>query len=133
MRCCSSRPFRTRPRWVRQAFSPICSSSPTSPSSQSDHMTSPTTPTFDLTPPRRPGIDDVGGGAKLDDQSDPPDPVTMPTAADDNQKSFLVVKVCGIVPVLEGSVHFAAGVPAINQAASMAAVVDILTISVVDN
>jgi hypothetical protein len=41
--------------------------------------------------PYRPGINDVGGAAKIDDQNAPPDPVTMPTAAEWNEFSLLLV------------------------------------------
>jgi len=41
--------------------------------------------------PYRPGIDDVGGGQKLNDQNEPPDPITMLDARDFNEMSFLLV------------------------------------------
>jgi hypothetical protein len=53
--------------------------------------------------PYRPGIDDVGGGQKLDDSEFPPDPQTMPTAADFNEMGMLLValgKVTGAALIL---------------------------------
>lgn len=41
--------------------------------------------TFDESPPRRPSIDDLGGGAKVNDEVLPPDPVRNATAEDFNQ------------------------------------------------
>lgn len=42
-------------------------------------MTIPDESTFELDPPRRPGLPDVGGAALVDDDP-PPDPDTMPSA-----------------------------------------------------
>lgn len=61
--------------------------------------------TFDGDPtngivPYRPGVTDVGGCQKLDDQAFPPDDETMPAAADFNQMGMLLValaKVSGLV------------------------------------
>lgn len=84
-------------------------------------MTTPTLPTFDLTPPRRPGLDDVGGGAKVDDSEFPPDPIEMPTADDDNQHQNLLVRYGGVVPIAILSVHYTTGTPAINKVVSCVA------------
>lgn len=46
--------------------------------------------------PYRPGVNDVGGCAKLDDQNYPPDPITMPTAADFNEMGMLLVALCKV-------------------------------------
>jgi hypothetical protein len=59
-------------------------------------MSSPTYLTFDGDAangvlPYRPGVADVGGCQKLDDQAYPPDPTTMPTAADFNQMGMQIV------------------------------------------
>lgn len=48
--------------------------------------------------PFRPGIQDVGGGAKLDDADFTPDPVTMFTAADFNQMGLLLVALGKVTP-----------------------------------
>lgn len=61
-------------------------------------MASPPTLVFDLATPRRPGLDDVGGGAKQNDLRYPPDPKTQVTAEDVNQWSALLQRLAGIVP-----------------------------------
>jgi hypothetical protein len=63
-------------------------------------MSTPTQCVFDLTPPRRPGLDDVGGGAKINDPRPgfQPDPLTMPTAEDENQAENLLVRFGSVVP-----------------------------------
>lgn len=94
-------------------------------------MTTPSTCVFDLTPPRRPGIDDVGGGAKQDDIFFPPDPVEMPTGADDNQHQNLHVRACGIVPAATVTVHFSGSTPSVFlvQALSLAVVSGTFTVT----
>lgn len=96
-------------------------------------MTTPATCTFDIVPPRRPGIDDVGGAQKQDDILFPPDPVEMPTAADDNQHQRLLVAMGEMVAVAMITVRYAAGVPSINKVASPIAAVIAGTFTVVDN
>lgn len=64
-------------------------------------------------PPRRPGIDDVGGAAKEDDQAFPPDPVTMPTANDENQQERILVGLGKMTDTAKVYVKFIAGVPTI--------------------
>src|SRR6266571_4444042 len=63
-------------------------------------MTTPAQCVFDLSPPRRPAITDVGGGAKENDPdpSKAPDPITMPTAEDENQAENLLVRYGSVVP-----------------------------------
>ena len=62
-------------------------------------MPSPATNVFTLTPPRRPTLADVGGGAKLNDTAFPPDPVTMLTAEDVNQFSQLHTSLASVTPL----------------------------------
>lgn len=95
-------------------------------------MTTPATCTFDLTPPRRPGIDDVGGGAKQDDIFFPPDPVEMPTAADDNQHQNLLVRYGAVVPLAVVTVHFTAGTPSVFKVTSVKTAVVPGTFTVTD-
>lgn len=87
-------------------------------------MSTPSYFTFDGDPPnsvapRRPGIDDVGGAAKLDDQQYPPDPQTMPTAADENQAERLLVGYGKVVPAIIISVKFTAGAPVLDAFAAV--------------
>jgi hypothetical protein len=68
-------------------------------------MTIPAVSTFEIVgAPRRPGIADVGGAAFVDDQTDPPDAQTMPSAAMENQGEFLAVAYGMMVPVLRMTV-----------------------------
>ena len=71
-------------------------------------------------PRRRPGVDDVGGFAKEDDQARPPNPLTMLAAADWNQISRLLVGLSKVAPVAVISVAINAGVPTIAFFASVA-------------
>jgi len=62
--------------------------------------------------PRRPGINDVGGGQKQNDQAFLPDP-DMPDADDDNQHQKLLVGLCKTATMAAIYVKFVAGVPSI--------------------
>ena len=57
--------------------------------------------TFDESPPRRPGLDDVGGGQKVNDGGTP-DPIRDPTAEDANQTAKQLVAI-GKVNALNGN------------------------------
>ena len=72
-----------------------------------------TTLTYDESPSRRPTVADLGGGLKEDDQDYPPDPVTMPTAADANQTALLLAAIDAVTPVLSIDVEILAGVPTV--------------------
>lgn len=72
------------------------------------------TVTYDLIPPLRPGIDDVGGGAKVN-ATQPPDPQRGLDAADWNQASKQLVELAAVVPVVVLAIKFTAGVPLIDQ------------------
>lgn len=82
-------------------------------------MATPDTCVFDLPIPRRPGLDDTGGGAKQDDQEYPPDPETMLTANDANQWSHLHVRMGAVIPVAILSVHFTGGTPSVELMTSV--------------
>jgi hypothetical protein len=86
-----------------------------------------------LSPPRRPGIDDVGGGAKINDAEFPPDVQTMPTAEEDNQKSKQVVGIRAVLPVAILDVDFTAGTPSIIRAAVLNDAVVIGDFTLTDN
>lgn len=64
--------------------------------------------TFDETPPRRPSLDDLGGGAKENDDV-APDPVRDPTAEDFNQMSKLLAALGRLMPVALLSVDISSG------------------------
>ena len=61
-------------------------------------MSSSDTLTYDQTPPHRPGIDELGGGAKTNGLPEP-DPVTMLRAEDVNQLSQQAAAVGRVMPV----------------------------------
>ena len=88
--------------------------------------------TFDQTPPRRPTIDDVGGGGKLN-AATPPDPVTMLTAEDVNQLGKLAAAFGRVVPLARISVAFSAGTPSIASVASVCSSVNAATFTLTDN
>lgn len=64
--------------------------------------------TFDESPPRRPSLNDLGGGAKQNDDV-APDPVRDATAEDFNQMSKLLAALGRIMPVAQLSVTITAG------------------------
>ncbi len=78
-----------------------------------------TTFTFDLTPPRRPSLDDLGGAAKQDDAQFPPDPVTMPTAENWNAFARSLEAWGKVVPFLVVQINMIAGVPTLVSAQSV--------------
>lgn len=74
---------------------------------------------FDLTPPRRPSLADLGGAAKQDDARFPPDPVTMATAQNWNFFARFFEGLGKFVPFVAIEVRFAAGAPYIANVQSM--------------
>lgn len=77
-------------------------------------MASSNTLTFDMSPPRRPSLDDMGGAGKENDaNADPPNPVTDPTAPDFNQAAQQAAFFGRVVPVASVSVALVSGAPAI--------------------
>jgi hypothetical protein len=71
-------------------------------------MPTPNQNTFDLTPPRRPAIADLGGGQKVNGINKP-DPVRMPTAEDWNQFGFQIEAANRVLPVLRIVVTYDGG------------------------
>jgi len=63
-------------------------------------VVAPNANTFDLTIPRRPGTNDFNGVAKIDDSSEPPDPQTMPNAAEWNTIEWLILAIGRVMPVV---------------------------------
>jgi hypothetical protein len=65
---------------------------------------SPNANTWDLSPPRRPGLADFNGAAKADDANFTPDPTTMPSAAEYNTMQLLLVALSQMIPSAEVSI-----------------------------
>lgn len=78
-----------------------------------------TTFTFDLTPPRRPSLDDLGGAAKQDDAEFPPDPTTMPTAQNWNAFARSLEAWGKVVPFLVVQIDMLSGTPTLVDAQSV--------------
>jgi len=100
-------------------------------------MTAPDTLTWDLAAadggPRRPSLEDVGGATHEDDAVFPPDPATMPYAAELNQWAMQVAAFGKVVPSLILSVEFAGGAPAVVVASSPRSSVALGDFTVTDN
>jgi len=82
--------------------------------------------------PRRPSLNDMGGATKVN-AVNPPDPVRMPTAPEDNQKQMQAVSVGKVVPVCVVSVHFSGGTPSAAQFTAAGDNITIPTFTVTDN
>lgn len=96
-------------------------------------MATPLDLTFDLVPPRRPGISDVGGAQKEDDLNYPPDPVRMLTGADENQGEKLTVAYGKVVANAKVTVHFSGSTPSVAQASGCGSAVVPSLFTVTDN
>lgn len=77
-------------------------------------MASSNTLTFDQDPPVRPAVSDVGGGAKENSVTRPPNPTTMATAEDFNQISKQIAALGGVAPLAILLVTFSGGDPSIT-------------------
>jgi sugar/nucleoside kinase (ribokinase family) len=75
--------------------------------------------TFDLTPPRRPSLADLGGAAKQDDAAFPPNPLTMPTAENWNHFARALEAWGKVVPFLVVTIHILAGTPTLVSVESV--------------
>lgn len=75
-------------------------------------MSSSSTNTFEQVPPRRPTIDDVGGGGKVN-RTPSPDPVRDATAEDFNQLGRQATSAGSMIPLVRLFVTITAGVPAV--------------------
>lgn len=101
-------------------------------------MTTPTYAVFDGdiangVNPRRPSINDVGGAGKLDHQKYPPDPITMPTAADENQQERLHVGIASVSPVAIVQVTISGGTPTVGLVSAPSTVLVSADFTPIDN
>lgn len=71
-------------------------------------MSSSNTLTYDQTPPHRPSVSELGGGAKVNGLP-PPDPVRMLTAEDCNQTAQQIPSLARVTPVAILQVEQSAG------------------------
>jgi hypothetical protein len=96
-------------------------------------MASPNQSTFDVVPPYRPGAADFNGAAKLDDQANPPDPQTMPNAAEWNTICLLLVAMGKVISSAVITVTVSAGTYSASQISAAGAAVSIGSITVTKN
>jgi len=90
------------------------------------------TRTFDQTPPRRPTIDDVGGGLKTN-RTPAPDPVRDATAEDYNQLGQQGVAAGSMIPLARVFVTISGGVPAVTSVMAPGSAVTTSSFTVTDN
>jgi hypothetical protein len=81
--------------------------------------------TFDLTPPARPSLADLGGAAKRDDARNPPDPVTMACAQNWNFFARELEALGKFVPFLEVVIDLGSGTPALTFVQSARSLLDL--------
>lgn len=90
------------------------------------------TRTFDQTPPRRPTIDDVGGGLKSN-RTPAPDPVRDATAEDYNQLGQQGVAAGTMIPLARVFVTISGGVPTVTSVMAPGSAVSTSSFTVTDN
>jgi hypothetical protein len=95
-------------------------------------MSSSNTNTFEQTPPRRPTIDDVGGGAK-ENRTPAPDPVRDATAEDFNQLGRQAASAGTMIPLVRLFVTISGGVPVVASVMSPSSLVSTGSFTVTDN
>ncbi len=96
-------------------------------------MAAASTLTWDITPPRRPSLDDMGGGTVQDHAARPPYKATMPYADLYNQGQTQTERLAAMTEAVTISVTFAAGVPGVSQFTAMRTSVVIGNFTVTDN
>lgn len=90
--------------------------------------------TWDIDPPRRPSLDDVGGATLEDHASKPPSKATMPYAAQLNQWAKQVERLAALVPSFGVTVTFSGGgAPSVTQFTAMRTTVENADFTVTDN
>src|SRR5690606_34583815 len=87
----------------------------------------------DDTPPRRPGVEDVGGDKKIDDDRHPPDPVIHPTAGGWNEKARQIPALARVSASAKLKVEFASGTSVLAQCAAASMKVSPQIFTVTDN
>lgn len=92
-------------------------------------MSSPNASPFDLTPPRRPGLDDFNGIVKEDDAENPPNPREQPNAPEWNTIEWILLAIGRIMPYAIFS--FAAG--AITQVVTASKTLTVGSFSITAN
>lgn len=83
--------------------------------------------------PRRPSLDDLGGAAYEDDQQYPPDPLTMPSAAMENQNEMVLYGLAKMGATALVYVKFTGGTPAIDTLVSPGNLLEIADFTITDN
>lgn len=83
--------------------------------------------------PHRPSLAQLGGGAYEDDQSDPPDLDTMPSAAMENVNEKVLAGIARLSTVMRVSVEFIAGAPSIHSVAFADSTLDATDLTITDN
>lgn len=83
--------------------------------------------------PYRPGINDVGGAAFVDDSVYVPDPTTMLSASVENQNERQLVALAKVVPSAIIFVKVSGGVPSVFAVRAASSILSIGDISVTDN
>lgn len=95
-------------------------------------MTTATDLTFDLATPRRPTLEDAGGGAFQDSLELPPDATTMPHAGQLNHGMKLDAALGRVMPVAVVWVRIVSGTPVIYAAQGAGTGISAATFSVTD-
>ena len=96
-------------------------------------MAAATSLTFDITPPRRPSLDDIGGAVATDHATRAPTKATMPYADAWNQMQRQDERMAAMTEVVVLSITFAAGVPSVSQFTAMRTTTVIGDFTVTDN
>jgi hypothetical protein len=94
---------------------------------------SPNASTFDLAPPRRPGVTDFNNASKEDDPDFPPNPVTMPTAGEYNTLCKLMVAMGKVMPVAIVDIKFTTGTPSVDRFVAASSSASLSSFTVVDS
>ena len=89
--------------------------------------------TWDISPPRRPSLSDVGNATLIDHASEPPSKATMPYADQLNQWAKQVERLAAMTAGVGLSVTFSAGVPSVSQFIAMRTTTVIGNFTVTDN
>lgn len=89
--------------------------------------------TWDISPPRRPSLSDLGNAAIQDHASKPPDKATMPYADQLNQWAKQLERLAAMIEGVGLSITFAAGTPSVSQFVAMRTTTVIGDFTVTDN